>query len=223
MAINNLSYIAFLCIFIAMGMMLPLMSGTSRGIVIFILVGMFCCLFASEANQWVLKLFDENVLYVTTTITPCMEEVIKALPILYFAIIISDDLRKLVLYAYAVGVGFALMENMIVLMQNIGNVTIGWALVRGFGAGLVHGLCTVMVGYGISHVRRQRKLFRCGVYALLATAIIYHAIYNLLVQSNYQIAGFMMPILTYIPAIILLRRKIQRSRGKQSAKLASES
>ena len=212
---DNLSYIAFLCIFIALGMMLPLMNGTSRGIITYIIVGMFCCLFASEANEWVLRAFDNDVLYVTTTITPCMEEIIKALPILYFAIVISDDRRKLVLYSYALGVGFALMENLIVLMQNIGQVTIVWALIRGFGAGLVHGLCTVMVGYGVSFVRSQRKLFRCGIYALLSSAIIYHAAYNLLVQSNYQIAGIMLPVLTYIPAVMLLRKAIKREREKR--------
>ena len=209
---DNLSYIAFLCISIAFAMMLPLMSGTSRGIVAFILIGMFCCLFASEANQWILKLFREDVFYVTTTITPCLEEVIKALPILYFAIVVTDERRKLVLYAYALGVGFALMENMIVLIQNIEQVTIVWALIRGFGAGLVHGICTVAVGYGISHVRKRRKLFRCGVYGLLASAIIYHAMYNLLVQSSYPIAGVMLPVLTYIPAIALIRKAVIRAR-----------
>ena len=213
---DNLSYIAFLCIFIALGMMLPLMNGTSRGIIIYILVGMFCCLFASEANQAVLNLFDGDLLYVTTTITPCMEEIIKALPILYFALVISDNRRKLILYSYALGVGFALMENIIVLMQNIGQVTIVWALVRGFGAGLVHGLCTVMVGYGISFVKKQRKLFRCGIYALLSSAIIYHASYNLLVQSNYQMAGILLPILTYIPAVMILRKSIKRERAHRT-------
>jgi len=214
---DNLSYIAFLCIFIALAMMIPLMNGTSRGIVIYILAGMFCCLFASEANQWVLKLFQEDVFYVTTTITPCLEEIIKALPVLYFAIVISDDRRKLVLYAYALGVGFALMENLILFIQNIEQVTILWALIRGFGAGLVHGLCTVMVGYGMSYLRQQRKLFRCGLYALLAGAIIYHATYNLLVQSNYQIAGIMLPVITYIPTILLIRRQIKRTDSEKKA------
>ena len=61
-----------------------------------------------------------------------------------------DDRRTLISCAYAVGVGFALLENIVILIQNIEQVSIFWALVRGFSSGLVHGVCTVMVGYGIS-------------------------------------------------------------------------
>lgn len=86
----------------------------------------------------------------TTTLTPILEEIVKALPILHFALVITDDRRTLITVSYALGVGFALLENIIVLIQSIDKVTVLWALLRGFGAGLVHGICTVMVGYGIS-------------------------------------------------------------------------
>lgn|GEM_PF-5871770 len=48
---DNLSYIAFLCIVIALGMMLPLMERSARLIGIFLIVGMFCCLFYLGAQQ----------------------------------------------------------------------------------------------------------------------------------------------------------------------------
>lgn len=82
-------------------------------------------------------------------------------------------------------------------------------LIRGFGAGLVHGICTVSVGYGISYVRKQRKLFSVGTYALLSAAVIYHAIYNLLVQSRWSYVGILLPLCTYIPAVLLLRRSMK--------------
>ena len=97
---------------------------------------------------------------------------------------------------------------MIVLLQSVSNVTILWALVRGFGSGLVHGLCTVMVGYGISYIRKRRKLFWCGTFALLSAAITYHAVYNVLVQSQFRMAGILVPILSYIPAIYFVRRSV---------------
>ena len=87
-----------------------------------------------------------------------------------------------------------------------------WVLIRGLGSGLVHGICTVMVGYGLSYIRKSRKLSRTGTYALLTLAIIYHAIYNLLVQSPLQYAGILLPLATYIPAILLLRKKIGRTK-----------
>ena len=37
---------------------------------------------------------------------------------------------------------------------------------------------------------------------LLSTAIIYHGIYNILVQSEYSVVGALLPIATYIPFLI---------------------
>lgn len=207
----NLSYIIFICIVVSLGLMLPLMEKKTRNVVIFMIVGIFSCLFVSELNNILLHAFHNDMYYVTTTITPVTEEIVKALPVLYFAIVVSDDRRTLIANAYAVGVGFALLENVVILVQNITEVSIFWALVRGFGSGLVHGLCTVMVGYGISYIKKRRKLFLCGTFALLTAAIIYHATYNLLVQSDFQYAGILLPIVTYIPAILLLRRAAANS------------
>lgn len=215
---DNLSYIVFICIIVSLGLMLPLMEKKTRGVVIFMIIGNFACLCVSELNSILLSKFSNDMYYVTTTITPVTEEIIKALPVLYYAIVISDDRRTLISFAYAVGVGFALLENLVILVQNISDVSILWALVRGFGSGLVHGLCTVMVGYGISYIKKRRKLFWCGTFSLLSTAIIYHATYNLLVQSDFQYAGILLPVLTYIPAILLLRKSSSDSAQKNVKK-----
>lgn len=204
---DNLTYIDFICLTVSLGLMLPLMERKVRRLVIFMIVGITSCLFISELNNILLGVFNNDVFYVTTTITPVTEEIIKMLPILYFAIVISDDRRALIPNAFAVGVGFALLENVVILTQNVENVTIFWALIRGFGSGLVHGICTVMVGWGISYIKKRRKFFYCGTFALLSLAIIYHATYNLLVQSDYQYVGILLPIITYIPIIFILKKK----------------
>ena len=214
---DNLNYIVFICIIVAFGMILPLLERRTRMVVSFMIVGVCCCLFISEINNLLLQAFDEDMLYVTTTITPITEEIIKALPILYCAVVISDDRRILISNAFAVGVGFALLENMIILLQNVNEATILWALIRSFGSGLVHGLCTVMVGMGISYIRKRRKLFWCGTFALLSAAIIYHAVYNVLVQSSFRNIRFILPILSYIPAIILLRKSVAARRPQARA------
>lgn len=207
---DNLSYIAFICLTVSIGMMLPLMEKKTRRVMIFMLVGIFACMFVSELNGILLRHFHNDSFYVTTTLTPVTEEIVKALPILYYAIVVSDDRRKLTMNAYAVGVGFAVLENIVILTQNIENVTILWALARGFGAGLVHGICTVAVGMGISYIKKRRKLFYCGTFALLSIAIIYHSIFNLLVQSSIQYVGILMPIVTYIPIVLLLRKRMAK-------------
>ena len=203
---DNLTYIAFISLTVSLALMLPLMEKKTRRVMIFMIVGIFACLFISEVNGFLLKTFNNDIYYVTTTITPVTEEIIKMLPILYCAIVITDDRRTLMANSFAVGVGFALLENVVILTQNVESVTIIWALVRGFGSGLVHGICTVMVGWGISYIKKRRKFFYCGTFALLSAAIIYHAIYNLLVQSQYRYVGVLLPTVTYIPIILFLRR-----------------
>ena len=85
------------------------------------------------------------------------------------------------------------------------------SIIRAFGAGLMHGMCTLLVGVGISFVKKKRKLFVVGTFALLSTAITYHGIYNMLVQSDYSIIGYLLPITTYSPPFIwrLKKKKIQ--------------
>jgi hypothetical protein len=66
----------------------------------------------------------------------------------------------------------------------------------------MHGMCTLLVGVGISFVKKKSKLFVVGTFGLLSTAIVYHGIYNILVQSRYSIVGAILPIVTYIPFLI---------------------
>ena len=204
---DNLTYIDFIAITVSLALMLPLMKKELRRLVIFMITGIFACLFVSEINNLLLGAFNNDIFFVTTTITPVTEEIVKMLPILFFAIVVSDEKSTLIPISFAVGVGFALLENVVILTQNVESVTIFWALVRGFGSGLVHGICTVMVGWGISYIKKRRKFFYCGTFALLSSAIIYHAIYNLLVQSQYQYVGILLPTITYIPVILFLRKK----------------
>ena len=94
-----------------------------------------------------------------------------------------------------------------IFVANVDNISLFWAAVRGFSSGLMHGLCTAAVGIGLSFVHKKRKLFYCGTFALLTVAIIYHAIYNTLIQSNYQNVGAFLPIATYVPVLLVVYGK----------------
>ena len=201
---DNLIYILFICTVAPLALMLMLLKKRAKLTVGYMLIGIFVSLFVSELNTILLSLFDGDMLYVTTTITPVTEEIVKAVPVLLFAVLFSDDREKLMTIAFAAGIGFAMFENMVILVQNIESVTVSWAVVRGFSTALMHGVCTSAVGYGMSFVRKRRKLFYCGTFALLAMASIYHGIFNMLVQSDYKYLGFVLPAVTYIPTIINL-------------------
>ena len=203
---DNLMYVLFICIVAPLFLMLPLLKKKSKLVMEYMIIGIALSLFVSEINSIILNLIDSDTLYVTTTVTPVTEEIIKAFPVLFYAFIFSDNKKTLIPISLATGIGFGLFENTVVLVQSLvqrsDGVTIGWAIVRGFSTALMHGVCTMTVGFGISFVRKQKKLFFCGTFALLIMAMIYHGIYNMLVQSNYRWLGFVLPALTYTPILL---------------------
>ena len=203
---DNVGYIQYICIMIPMLLSLFVMEKRAKTLICFILTGCTICLFVSELNGLLFQLLDKDILFFCTTVSPITEELLKAFPVLFFAFIFSDKRKDLVQISFALGLGFAIMENLNMLAQNFENTTILWAVVRGFGAGLMHSICTVCVGLGMSSVKKKRKLWLCGTVALLMTAITYHAIYNTIVMSDYKYFGFMLPLATYLPMILSYTR-----------------
>ena len=55
----------------------------------------------------------------TSVITPITEEIIKALPILFYAKVYSDKRETIMLISLALGIGFGMFENTVILVQNI--------------------------------------------------------------------------------------------------------
>ena len=213
---DNLIYTLFICTVAPMLFLLLLLKKRSRLIVGFMLIGICISLAVSELNKMLLTLFEDNLVYVTTVITPISEEIAKALPVLFFAIVFSDDHDKLLTVAVATGIGFAMFENSVILVQNTDSVTVGWAIIRGFSTALMHGVSTAAVGYGMSFVKKKRKLFYSETFALLVLASIHHGIFNMLVQSEYKYFGFVLPMLVYLP--VLFQKHIYPIYKKQQMK-----
>lgn len=216
---EQMSDILFICIALPMiPMLFILPDKRSRLFLGYMIIGALICLLAGALNNFLLGLFNNDGSYVTTTITPVVEEFLKALPVFYYAIIFSDDRETLLSISFATGVGFAVLEDAVILVQNIQNVSIGWAVIRVIGAALMHGACTSGVGMGISYVRKRKKLFFSGTFALLITAVIFHASFNVLVQSQYRVAALLMPAAVYIPVVIseiIRRRKAKKEKAEK--------
>lgn len=216
---ENMIYILYICMFVPLLLSLPLIEKSSRRIMVFLLIGISAALFISEVNGLMLRLLDYDALYVTTTVTPATEEVIKAIPVLIYAFVITDNRKKLLAASFAVGIGFALFENTYILITSMDSVSIEWAVVRGFSTALMHGICTAAVGFGMSFVKQRKKLFYCGTFALLLMAIIYHGIFNMLVQSTdwLKYFGFVLPLLTYVPIVIALVIRVKNKKKAVNA------
>lgn len=210
---DNLIYILFVSVFIPILLMACLIEKKARQPIVFMLIGIFISVFAAEVNGLLRSLLPMDAFEITIIITPITEEILKAIPILVFATVLSAKKESLFTAAMAVGIGFAVLENAYYLL-NYSSFQMFDAVVRAFGAGLMHGMCTLLVGVGISFVKKQKKIFIVGTFALLSTAITYHGIYNMLVQSDYQMAGFLLPISTYIPFMAWRVMKKRQARTK---------
>ena len=209
---ESLIYILFICITIPLALMAFLVEKKARRTVIFFITGICAAVFASEVNGILTYLIPLDVFDFTVRVTPITEEFIKAIPVLFFAKEISDKKETLITVSLAVGIGFAIMENTYILTQNVGYVSLLWAIMRGFGTGIMHGMCTFLVGTGFSFANKNKKLFVVGTFALLSLAITYHSIFNMLVQSDFRYVGAVLPIITYVPFVLW----IYKNRKKES-------
>ena len=199
---DSLIYILFISIFFPLFLMMLLVEEKARLPIIFVMVGIFISVFASEVNGVLLSMLNITRYDATITLAPVTEELLKAFPILFYAVVVSDKKEKLFTASMATGIGFAVLENAYYLIVNYETFSVLSALIRGFCTGLMHGMCTLLVGFGISFIRKRHKLFVVGMFALLSVAITYHAIFNMLIQSKYPVVGALLPMATYLPFFI---------------------
>ena len=212
---DHLIYILFVSIFVPVMLMALLVEKKARQPIIFVLCGIFLSVFASEINAYMRNVLPMSAFEVTIIVTPISEEILKAFPIFLFATLFAPKKEALFTASMAVGIGFAVLENAFYLLDG-GSFNMINAIVRAFGTGLMHGMCTLLVGVGISFVKKKSKLFVVGTFALLSTAITYHGIYNMLVQSEFHVIGVLLPISTYIPFVIWRIKKMRRAEAKKS-------
>ena len=206
---DSLIYILFVAIFIPILLMACLVEKKARPPIIFVLIGIFLSVFASEINAYLRSVLPMDTFEITIVVTPITEEILKALPVLFFAVVIVPKKEALFTASMAVGIGFAVLENAFYLL-NCNSFNMIDAVIRAFGAGLMHGMCTLLVGVGISFVKKKNKIFVVGTFALLSTAITYHGIYNMLVQSEYLVIGALLPIATYTPFMVWRLKNIKK-------------
>ena len=203
---DDMIYILFVSVFVPILLMANLIEKKARLPIVFVMAGIFISVFAAELNGVLRQMLPLNNYELTIIVTPMTEEVLKALPVLFYALVISDKQERLFTASMATGIGFAVLENAYYLLTSR-QWNVLDAVARAFGTGLMHGMCTLLVGVGITFVKKKRKIFWVGTFALLSTAITYHGIYNMLVQSQYEIIGYLLPISTYIPSLIWRLRK----------------
>lgn len=198
---ENINIDIFVCLIIPMSMMLFMFKKESRAICIFLLIGMFICVLSGEINGFIANLNILDTQNISVNIAPLVEEFFKSLPIIFICFLLKPSKQQIAEYALSLGVGFATLENISILMGS--NISLSYVFLRAIGAGMMHGICTLIVGLAMRNVIDKKAVYLSGTLAALSISVIYHSIYNMLITSKYVIVGVMLPIVTFITLIVI--------------------
>lgn len=128
---------------------------------------------------------------------PVVEEILKAAYL--FWLVRANRLGFMVdaaISGFAIGAGFALVENLTYLSLFAGSSPLLWIL-RGFGTAMMHGANTAMVGILATSTRKWAP----G----LAIAVALHSVYNLGLLSPVVNAMAMLVVVPIVLALVFLR------------------
>ena len=131
---DNMIYILFVSVSIPIFLMTLLVEKKARLPVAFMLTGIFVSVFSSEVSGLLRRVADIDTYEATIIVTPVIEELLKALPVLYYAVVVSDKRERLFTASMALGIGFAVLENAYFLFNYddfkvVSAIIRAWALV----------------------------------------------------------------------------------------------
>lgn len=178
-----------------------------RSVLAVIVVGGLMTFLAMHINGWLIGQLGMEFREYARYVAPLVEESLKALVIIY--LFRSNRICFLVdsaIMGFAVGAGFALVENYFYLQTHTG-ATMGVWIVRGFGTAIMHG--GVMAMFAImSQTLTERQMKINPIYYLpgLLSAVILHSVYN-----HFLVAPVLQTIGTLFVLPPLLGMVFQRS------------
>ena len=210
----------YLCIAFPTMLGLFFVEKRARLLLIFLQIGLFMCMFAGYLNTSLTKISDMSYYEATYLLTPFVEELLKGIPVLFYTILFRPEKKQLVGISVMTGIGFAIMENVYVsVISSAESITLMWTLMRGLGAGMMHGLCTVFISYGMFCIGGRKKVAFVSSFACITFAILFHASYNLLIQSQYKFYGILLPLTTIVVLYVVERRNRKHTDKRKKAVL----
>jgi len=116
----------------------------------------------------------------TNLTAPVIEEILKALVLV--ALVRHPRFRYIVdgtVYGFAVGIGFALSENLFIYLPRSDSAVLGTAISRTLSTTLMHAAASGMVGLALGRLRRSADVRR-AIWPVLGIglAIALHVVYN---------------------------------------------
>ncbi|MBR4470205.1 MAG: PrsW family intramembrane metalloprotease [Erysipelotrichaceae bacterium] len=178
-----------------------------RPMVLFVFAGMTVCLLSSYISTFLAAAYHIDLITASITISPIVEETMKLLPVLYYLLVFEPDVNRIPACVILIAMGFATFENVCYLVQN-DTMQFTNLLIRGFGTGAMHVVCGTFLFIGFSLFWDKVWLRAAGTVGLLAVAVTFHGIYNMLVLQDGIIAtiGYLIPLISAIIVFIMNSR-----------------
>lgn len=200
----------YICIAAPLIVAILCLTGRRRRTMLFFLSGMTACLAASYISTFFAMLHGADMTLASIEIAPMVEEILKLAPVLFYLLVLEPEKEEIAGALLIVAVGFATFENVCYLTGN-GLAQLLHLLIRGFGTGAMHVVNGMIVSVGLYYLWDRLYLRFSGTAGLLALAIAYHAIYNLLVAQSGAAAriGYILPMLTMLLALTFGRKHLK--------------
>jgi RsiW-degrading membrane proteinase PrsW (M82 family) len=161
-------------------------------------------------NQWLVNVDMVDHRQLTRFVAPLIEELLKGLPILF--LLKARRIGFLVdaaIFGFAIGTGFALVENLYYLVA-LPDAPITLWIVRGFGTAVMHGGTTAVAAMTtkVLQQRRESEALFLAIPGLLAAYLI-HAGFNQFVLS--PMLSAVLVIVIFPPLLVLIFGQSERS------------
>lgn len=194
----------FFCISIPLAITLFLLDTRSRITVLFVIIGAMQYMYSETLSGVLYYAFGEpDTDYMMSTFVPLVFELSKAIPIAFYAIVVSRDRKIMLTLAAAEGSGFAILESLYALSSE-GNPGLILFLTQILICVLINIICTCLLGIGISYSIKKLRYFLCSFPGFFSLAALLHGLIIMLFETNNYFVGAVICILIYVPMILII-------------------
>ena len=150
-----------------------------RAILLAVAAGSVAAVAGYAVNSWLRPALALDLAHFSMYVAPVVEELLKAIYVVWLIRrskvgFVADAAT----YGFAVGTGFAFVEN-VLLLQSYPSATIWTWIVRGFGTALMHGGTTAIVAMMTRTLqKRATGVHPKAVLPGLAAAMLLHSLFN---------------------------------------------
>ncbi len=144
-----------------------------------LLAGAFLAGMAWLINSFLIDATQTDFIVYSKYIAPVVEEIIKSSALVYLFVRNRIGFKiDAAIMGFAIGTGFALVENLYYLYIAM-DANVGTWIIRGFGTAIMHGGTTALLGVIAQFfVDRYGKMSVLYYLPGLAAAIVFHAVFN---------------------------------------------